>query len=76
MTQFLDNAKNKLTTECASLDESKTIFISAMKFYQFKPKSGTLEEFPPNDFFELWLPFCKDVKDIWKKELIRLEKEK
>lgn len=44
-----------------------------MKFYQFKPKKGILEECPPNDFFDLWSLFCKDVKDIWKNELINIE---
>lgn len=76
MKKFLNNAKKKLALECTNLEECKTIFISTMKFYQFKPKTGTLEECNPYDFFDLWLLFCKDVKDIWKKELINLEREK
>lgn len=76
MTTFLENAKKRLTTEMENLDECKNKFISVVKFYNFKPKSGTLETFPPNDFFDLWVPFCTDFKDIFKKELIRLEKEK
>lgn len=76
MSEFIDVANKRLQTECDDLKESKLIFIATVQFYQFKPKSGTLETFPPHDFFELWLPFCVDFKDIWKKEFIRLEKEK
>lgn len=77
MTAFLDNAMKKLLSECDNLNECKEIFISTVKFYHYKPKAGgTLEDFPPNEFFDLWLPFCKDFKDIWKKELISMEKEK
>lgn len=75
MDNFLQSAKQHLTTELDSLEECKTKFISTMKYYQFRPKSGALETYPPSDFFELWLQFCRDFKDIWKKELIRIEKE-
>ncbi|XP_017769907.1 PREDICTED: protein cappuccino isoform X2 [Nicrophorus vespilloides] len=76
MNTFLENAKKRLAAEGEDLEECKQIFIRTMRFYQFQPKSGTLETFPPNDFFELWLQFCSDFKEIWKKEMIRLEKEK
>ncbi|CAH1379031.1 unnamed protein product [Tenebrio molitor] len=76
MTQFLENSKKQLTIEFENLDDCKVKFINTMKFYLFKPKSGTLEDHPPNSFFEMWLPFCVDFKDIFKKELIRMEKEK
>ncbi|XP_018575430.1 protein cappuccino isoform X2 [Anoplophora glabripennis] len=76
MTAFLEHSKKQLATEFESLEDCHKQFISTMKFYLFKPKSGTLEAFPPNSFFELWLQFCIDFKDIFKKELMRLEKEK
>ncbi|KAF2895376.1 hypothetical protein ILUMI_10800 [Ignelater luminosus] len=76
MTTFLENAKKHLQMEMDNLDECKTKFIITMKFYQFKPKSGTVDTCSPSDFFDLWLQFSKDFKDIWKKELIRIEKEK
>ncbi|CAG9817334.1 unnamed protein product [Phaedon cochleariae] len=75
MTTFLENSKKQLAAEFESLEECHKQFISTMKYYLFKPKTGTLEAFPPNSFFELWLQFCIDFKDIFKKELIRLEKE-
>ncbi|XP_063922402.1 protein cappuccino-like isoform X3 [Zophobas morio] len=76
MTLFLENSKKQLMAEFENLDECKVKFLNTMKFYLFRPKSGTLEDYPPNSFFELWLPFCMDFKDIFKKELIRMEKEK
>lgn len=76
MASFLQNAEKQLNLEFEMLEECKTKFLSTMKFYHFKPKSGTLETFPPNEFFILWSQFCIDFKDIWKKEQQRLYKEK
>ncbi|CAH2007546.1 unnamed protein product [Acanthoscelides obtectus] len=76
MTAFIETSKKQLKTEFDTLDECHKQFMDTMKFYLFKPKTGTLEAFPPNSFFEMWLPFCVDFKDIFKKELIRIEKEK
>lgn len=76
MTIFLENAKKKLQNENDNLDECKIKFVNTVKFYHFKPKSGSVETLTPNDFFELWLQFCTDFKDIWNKEIIRLDKEK
>ncbi|XP_018335635.1 protein cappuccino isoform X2 [Agrilus planipennis] len=76
MSNFLENAYKRMSCQKEYLEECKRRFISTMKFYHFKPKSGTVETFPPNEFFELWLQFSKDFKDIWKKEILRLEKAK
>lgn len=76
MMLFLENSKKQLTAEFENLEECKEKFVNTMKFYLFKPRSGSLEEYPPNSFFEMWLPFCTDFKDIFKKELIRMVKEK
>ncbi|XP_049823318.1 formin-2-like isoform X3 [Aethina tumida] len=76
MTNFLENSKKHLAAEFENLEDCQQEFIKTMKFYLFKPKTGTLESYPPNSFFELWLPFCVDFKDIFKNELIRLEKER
>ncbi|CAH1280152.1 unnamed protein product [Diabrotica balteata] len=76
MSVFLDHSKKQLAAEWDTLEDCHKQFIATMKFYLFKPKSGSLETFAPNMFFELWLPFCDDFKNIYKKELMRLEKEK
>ncbi|XP_044753972.1 protein cappuccino-like isoform X2 [Coccinella septempunctata] len=76
MTTFIEHSKKQLILEHENLEECRSEFIQTMKFYLFQPKTGTLENFPPNSFFELWLSFCIDFKDIFKKELIRMETEK
>lgn len=76
MTTFLENATKQLNHEYDNIEECTNNFINMMKFYHFKPKSGTLENFPPNEYFSLWSQFCIDFKDIWKKEQQRLIKEK
>lgn len=76
MTTFLEHSKKQLASEFENLEDCHKKFVATMKFYLFKPKTGTLEAFPPSSFFELWLSFCVDFKDILSKELIRLEREK
>ncbi|KAB0794648.1 hypothetical protein PPYR_11487 [Photinus pyralis] len=76
MERFTKNAKDQLKSQFEHLEQSKKAFVKTMKMYQYKTKAESLEATPPSDFFELWYQFCKDSKDIWKKELIRLEKQK
>ncbi|XP_076265744.1 formin protein cappuccino isoform X1 [Rhynchophorus ferrugineus] len=76
MEAFLEKSHTQLETECESLELCHKLFISTMKLYLFKPKKGTIETFAPGGFFEYWLPFCVDFKDIYKKEVIRLQVEK
>lgn len=76
MTAFLEHSKKQLASEFENLDDCHRKYVATMRFYLFKPKTGTLETFPPSSFFELWLPFCVDFKDILNKELLRLEREK
>lgn len=76
MESFIEVAKKYLNNEMESLEECRSKFIETMKFYQFRPKSGTLEDCQPEDFFVLWSSFCVDFKDIWKKEQNRILNEK
>lgn len=76
MSTFLENSKKQLASEIENLEECRSRFSTTMKFYRFKPKTGTLETVPPSEFFELWFQFCVDFKDIFKKELIKMENEK
>lgn len=68
MTTFLNAAEEKLKTESENLDECRTKFIGTVKFYQYTPKCGKLEDCEPKEFFSLWTSFCSDFKDIYKKE--------
>ncbi|XP_050293349.1 formin-2-like isoform X2 [Anthonomus grandis grandis] len=76
METFLEKSRSQLENECQNLEECHKQFIATMKVYLFKPKSGSLENFAPSAFFELWLPFCIDFKDIYKKEIMRIQIEK
>jgi len=76
MTSFLENAKTSLNGEVNDLEECQDIFLNTMKFYHFKPKKSTLDKAQPNEFFDMWLSFCEDFKDIWAKELVILSKKK
>lgn len=76
MTTFLERAEKQLHAEKENLSECQIKFVSTMKFYQFTPKSGALEDCSPKEFFDLWSQFCRDFKDIWKKEEQKIIKEK
>lgn len=68
MTTFLNAAEEKLKTENENLEECRSKFIATVRFYQYSPKCGKLEECEPKEFFSLWTSFCCDFKDIFKKE--------
>ncbi|KAL0113159.1 hypothetical protein PUN28_012381 [Cardiocondyla obscurior] len=73
---FIKRANTELTSEKEDLLEAKNKFKAVMKFYQFIPKGSTLDTAEPYDFFNLWLGFCRDFKDIWKREQQRIRKER
>jgi formin 2 len=68
MEEFHEMAIKKIDSRFTKLDECKGIFIKTLKFYKFIPKKMTLEETPPQQFFEYWTTFCSDFDDIFKKE--------
>lgn len=76
ITKFLESARRRLLTETENLKECRDIFFNTMKYYHFRSKQGNLNDVIPVEFFDLWFQFCKDFKDIWKKECIKIEKEK
>lgn len=76
MTMFLEKANEQLAAEFEELEECRSKFITTMRYYHFTPKSGTIQTFPPNEYFILWSQFCVDFKDIWKREQQQILKEK
>ncbi|CAH2108136.1 unnamed protein product [Euphydryas editha] len=68
MTTFLNTAEEKLKTENENMCECRNKFIATVKFYQYSPKCGKVDECEPKEFFSLWTAFCSDFKDIFKKE--------
>lgn len=72
---FVKSASKSIDAQNDELCESKLIFQKTLKFYKFIPKSGTLDECTPGQFFELWSSFANDFRDIWKKEFIAINYE-
>ncbi|KAL5281248.1 FMN2 family protein [Megaselia abdita] len=75
MTEFIAMASERIDKLDGKLEECRQLFIKVMKFYHFMPKSTTLEQCTPGQFFEFWLSFTSDFKDIWKKEIIHISNE-
>lgn len=76
MSTFLQVADEKLKSENENLQECRAKFLTTVKFFQYTPKGCKLENFEPKDFFSLWMSFCSDFKDIYKKEEAIAIKEK
>lgn len=75
MEQFIETASRKIEKQLKKLNECQSIFIKMMKFYHYIPKSGSLDQCTPGQFFEYWASFTNDFKDIWKKEITLLSSE-
>ena len=76
MDAFFREATAELANEQEALVEARNKFKAVMQFYQYTPKGATLDTADPNAFFVLWLGFCQELKDIWKKEQQRIRKER
>ncbi|XP_076226834.1 uncharacterized protein LOC116432389 [Nomia melanderi] len=76
MDSFFSEANVELANEQEALQEARSKFKALMLFYQYTPKGSSLDNADPNAFFVLWLGFCQDLKDIWKKEQQRIMKER
>lgn len=69
MKNFIENASKEIDKLFKAVENCSKIFIDAMKFYHYVPKSGTLAQCTPNTFFDHWTHFTNDFKDIMKKEV-------
>uniref|UniRef100_T1JJV2 FH2 domain-containing protein n=1 Tax=Strigamia maritima TaxID=126957 RepID=T1JJV2_STRMM len=72
MTLFLSKTKEEFTEQQENLEECKQNFIEVLIYFQWK---GNINETQPNDFFSVWISFCNDFKEIWKKEQQRILKK-
>lgn len=75
MEAFLEMAIKKVDSRYQKLDECQFVFLKMLRFYKFQPRKDTLEETSPQQFFEYWTTFCSDFIDIFKKEVILLERQ-
>lgn len=75
MEEFIEIATKTIDKLYTELDDCRDMFIEIMKFYHFIPRSGSLEQCTPSQFFEYWTNFTNDFKEIWKKEIASLWNE-
>ncbi|CAL1536956.1 unnamed protein product [Lymnaea stagnalis] len=67
MTGFFHKGKQDLKEQEENLEDCKKLFDKTCTFFYVKPKHNE-KVVTPEHFFSLWLSFCSDFKDIWKKE--------
>ncbi len=72
--EFLRGADAGLAELSELVEESGRKFGRAVRFYQFRPAAGSSGE-DPKEFFSVWHPFCRDFKDLWKREQVKKKTE-
>ncbi|KAK3092858.1 hypothetical protein FSP39_007992 [Pinctada imbricata] len=75
MTAFFIKGKVEFKEQEENLKEGKSLFSEVVLFFCVKPKTGE-DTVTPEYFFSLWSVFCKDFKDIWKKEQQKMVKQR
>lgn len=73
--EFVQSATNKIDYQFRQLEECKVIFRETLDYFKHIPKTGTIDECTPSQFFELWSNFSVDFRDLWKKELATINAE-
>lgn len=73
--EFTCMATNKIDQQFNQLRECKVIFRETLDYFKHIPKTGTIDECTPSQFFELWLSFSIDFRDLWKKEIAAINAE-
>lgn len=73
--EFVQTATNKIDYQFQQLRNCKIIFRETLEYFKHIPKSGTIDECTPSQFFELWSSFSADFRDLWKKELAAINAE-
>ncbi|XP_033105443.1 formin-like [Anneissia japonica] len=75
LENFVTSAKLEAQNQEELIENAKQTFDSLVNYYCVKPKQGE-DTVTPHYLFNLWAPFCRDFKDIWKKEQQRIAKQK
>lgn len=73
--EFACMATNKIDSQFKQLRECKIVFRETLDYFKHIPKTGTIDECTPSQFFELWLSFSIDFRDLWKKEMAAINAE-
>lgn len=72
---FVEMATSKIDEQINRLNACKQIFYETLYFFKHIPKTGTIDECTPSEFFELWSSFATDFRDLWKREMAALNAE-
>ncbi|KAL3874749.1 hypothetical protein ACJMK2_037720 [Sinanodonta woodiana] len=75
MTTFFIKGKQKMKEQEENLKSASKIFHETVIFFCVKPKPG-FNVVTAEHFFSLWATFCKDFKDIWKREQQKIIKQR
>ncbi|XP_078590263.1 uncharacterized protein LOC144870284 isoform X2 [Branchiostoma floridae x Branchiostoma japonicum] len=75
MEIFVKKAQKEHQEQEHNLDACQKRFQQVVIFFGVRPRPGDTEVTPPY-FFSLWTAFCRDFKDIWKKEQNKHAKKK
>ncbi|XP_041468884.1 uncharacterized protein LOC121418805 [Lytechinus variegatus] len=67
MASFMSGALEDISKESRRLSDTKKKFHELTEWFCVKPKQSD-NEVTPAYFFSLWIPLCRDFKDLWKKE--------
>ena len=73
--KFLKEANDELKEQQVHLSDCQKAFKTTVNFFSLKPKPGETEV-TPEYFFLLWLRLCQEFKDLWKRELQKLSKQR
>ncbi len=72
---FIKDALEELKEQQTHLSDCQKAFQTTVTFFCVKPKSGETDV-TPDYYFLLWLKFCQDFKDLWKRETQKLSKQR
>lgn len=67
MLAFLETCRSELDTQKENISASNKKFQTLCRFFQW-PSSKVSSEATPEKFFSMWLPFCSDFTDIYKRQ--------
>lgn len=67
--EFVQSSTAKIDEEYNALNSCREMFRKTLDFFNHIPKTGTIDECTPSQFFSLWSPFVVDFQASWKKEI-------
>lgn len=70
----MSKAKIAMNDQENNLIEVKKKYESCVCFFMANSQRGDDNIMSLKDFFGLWVTFCQDFKDVWKKEMQRIAK--